>query len=227
MTAYPRTLLVVSADSLRLPEQSRRWAVVRGADPSACDGPVVCRRRQHEVPDDAVWLVVPTSTYREPVEAWGELSECHDQQTQVSVDAVRQDCDDVNNEEYVTRWINSYRWATLAMWTFLGPGVFAVALGFSHLSRWIDGSEAPIAGTAVFWSWYLLTYILVALAALARLGHEAIRAWRWRRREHQQFRTWKGGTDECLIAGDLLRRGPNLRVRQWETYCAGVVPEEQ
>ena len=31
---------------------------------------------------------------------------------------------------------------------------------------------------------------------------------------------WKGGTGECLIMGDLFRRGPNVRLKQWKEYCA-------
>ena len=64
--------LVVNANTLRLRQDSLGCAVLRGADPWAKDGPLVYRSRQKDVPDDAVWLMVPTDDYRVPSPSWGE-----------------------------------------------------------------------------------------------------------------------------------------------------------
>ena len=97
--------LVVDADSLCLPEQSRGWVAVRGADPSSVDVPVVHRRKHKDVPDGAVWLIVPTSAYGPPAAAWGEAAERLDQQTRAPAEAAPPECSDIDNEDYVKRYI--------------------------------------------------------------------------------------------------------------------------
>ena len=79
--------LVVDADTLYLPKQSRGWVAVRGADPSSVDAPVVDRCQYKDVPDGAVWLIVPTSAYCPPAATWGEAAERLDQQTRATIEA--------------------------------------------------------------------------------------------------------------------------------------------
>ena len=120
--------LVVHADTLYLPKQSRGWVAVRGADPSSVDAPVVHRRKQKDVPDGAVWLIVPTSAYCPPAADWEEAAERLDQQTRATIEAAPQDCRDIDNEGYVRHWVNWNRYVTLVIWALLGPGTFVMAI---------------------------------------------------------------------------------------------------
>ena len=214
--------LVVDADTLCLPKQSRGWIAVRGADPSSVDVPVVHRRKHKDVPDGAVWLIVPTSAYCPPAAAWGEMAERLDQQTQAPVEAAPQDCRDIDNEDYVRAWVKRYRIVTLATWAVLGPGVLVLALALAYVS------EALVEWVILLWAWYSLIYFIVSGAACGHLLFETFRVWTWRRRENQAQGDWKGGTDDCLIVGGLLRRGPSLRPKEWAQHCAsvGVVDDE-
>ena len=108
--------LVVDADTLCLPKQSRGWVAVRGADPSSVDAPVVHRLRRKEVPDGAVWLIVPTSAYCPPAADSEEAADRLDPQTRATIEAAPQDCRDIDNEDYVRDWVIWNRMVTLAIW---------------------------------------------------------------------------------------------------------------
>ena len=103
-TAWVRCL-TVNADTLRLPKHAQGCAVVRVADPSASDGSIANRRRQKDVPDDAVWLIVAESDYRQPSPNWGRSPEQHAHQQTVPVRSGPQDCSDVDNDDYVRTWV--------------------------------------------------------------------------------------------------------------------------
>ena len=126
--------LVVNADTLQLPADDPGHAVLRSAEPSQSDGPLAYRSRQQDVPEDAVWLVVPTSNYRSPSVWWGKMCESHHQQTNVAVGAVPQGCDDIDNEDYVRRWVRSYRMATVGLWVMLGPVTWLLVWLFGMLA---------------------------------------------------------------------------------------------
>ena len=66
--------------------------------------------------------------------------------------------------------------------------------------------------------------LVVIASASAALTVQAATARTWRCREGQLRGEWKGGTGECLIMGDLLRRGPSLGPKQWNEYCTDSVP---
>ena len=66
--------------------------------------------------------------------------------------------------------------------------------------------------------------LVVIASASAALTVQAATARTWRCREGQLPGEWKGGTGECLIMGDLLRRGPSLGPKQWNEYCTDSVP---
>lgn len=218
--------LVVDADSLCLPKQSRGWVAVRGADPSSVDVPVVHSREQREVPDGAVWLIVPTSAYCPPAAAWWETSDGLDQQEQTTVEDTPQHCRDIDNEDYVRAWVSRYRIVPLAMWVVLGPGTLLVAVpALVFLVRLSDGSEALIEAGSTIVAWYLICYTVAAGAACGHLLIETLRSWSWQHRERQAKADWKGGTDECLIVGGLLRRGPSLLPKDWKHYCAQVLSQ--
>ena len=215
--------LVVNAGTLRLPQDELGWAVLRGADPWANDGPLVYRSRQKDVPDDAVWLMVPTCNYRLPAPSWGEEPEHHGQQPQVPLEPVRRDCDDANVEDYLGRWVRYYRKLTMAAWTALGLGVPLVVWLLSMPTR-LAGDQAETDEIAMILAAYVLFFVMTAAVALGRLAYESTRAWCWRKRENQELNDWKGGTHECLLLGDLLRRGPDLRSRDWREHAYGAVP---
>lgn len=217
---------VVDADTVCLPKQSRGWAAVRGADPSSVDVAVVDSRKQDDVPDGAVWLIVPTSAYCPPAEAWWKVADHLDQQEQTTVEATPQHCLDIDNEGYIRAWVRRFRRVTLAIWVVLGPSTFVVAvLALAFVERFSAGFETLIETGIAILVWYWLCYVIVAEAACGQLLLETLRAWSWRHRENQAKADWKGGTDECLIVGGLLRRGPILRPEEWNQHCAQTLPQ--
>ena len=217
---------VVDANTPCLPKQSRGWVAVRGADSSSVDVPVVHSRKQEDVPDGAVWLIVPTSAYCPPAEAWWEMTDRFDQQEQAEVEGTPQHCPDIDNEDYVRAWVRRFRSVTLVMWVVLGPFTFVVAvLVLALLEQFSAGFETVIAAGFATLAWYSICYTIVAGAASGQLLLETLRAWSWRHNEKQVRVDWKGGTDECLLVGGLLRRGPNLRPKEWKQHCAQTLSQ--
>ena len=188
-------------------------------------------RRQHkDVPDGAVWLIVPTSAYCPPAAAWGEAAERLDQQTRATIEAAPQDCRGIDNEDYVRDWVKRNRSMTLAIWAVLGPvalvvALLALALTLAFLERLPAASKTFVEVGIVTWGWYSSAYAVVSGVASGHFLHETLRVRTWRRRENQTHSDWKGGTDECLIVGRLLRRGPSLRPKQWEQHCDQALPQ--
>ena len=86
--------------------------------------------------------------------------------------------------------------------------------------------EALAQWESRFYALYITTYLNAVIAVLLYIAYDAARALVWRRREEQRYRDWKGGTDECLIMGALLRRGPSLELKAWKEYCTETVPDE-
>ena len=119
---------------------------------------------------------------------------------------------------------------TLAIWAVLGPGTFVMAilapsLAPAFLERLPAAFETFIEVGIVTWVWYTRCLRGVAGFACAQLLFETLTVRAWRRRENQAYSDWKGGTDECLVVGRLLRRGPSLRPKQWEQHCAQALPQ--
>ena len=221
--------LVVDANTLYLPKQSRGWVAVRGADPSSVDAPVVHRRKQKDVPDGAVWLIVPTSAYCSPAADWEEAAERLDQQTRATIEAAPQDCRDIDNEDYVRHCGKWNRKGTLAIWALLGPGTFVMAilalfLAPALLERLPAAYVTFVEVGIMILVWYWSAYAVASGLACAQLLFETFTAWAWRRRENQAHSDWKGGTDECLVVGRLLRRGPSLTPEQWAQHCDQALP---
>ena len=210
----------MNADTLNLPKHVRGHAKLRSTDPASQAGPVVYRSRQMDVPDDAVWLIVPASNYRQPPDEWGDSPERLAQHTQVAVEPPASDCDAVDNDDYVKRWVALYRKTTVVLWAVLRPGVLLIALLFILLENANGQGEASRQLTLVFWVSYLLLYVCAIALASGSVAAQAVTARIWRCREGQMPDEWKGGTGECLIMGDLFRRGPNVRLKQWKEYCA-------
>ena len=64
----------------------------------------------------------------------------------------------------------------------------------------------------------LIMYLLILVAYVVHFVKESARARRWCRREDIPRRDWKGGTSACLVLGSLLRRGPQLRKKDWNRF---------
>ena len=119
-----------------------------------------------------------------------------------------------------------YRMGTVLLWVVLGPVVVGVAWLMSVPGRSHPTDEALAEWESLFYGLYIATYLYAVIAVLLYVAYDAVRALVWRHREEQRYRDWKGGTDECLIMGGLLRRGPALKLRAWKEYCTETVPDE-
>ena len=118
------------------------------------------------------------------------------------------------------------RMGTVLLWAVLGPVVVGVAWLMSLPASSHPADEALAEWESLFYGLYIATYLYAVIAVLPYVAYDATRALVWRRRERQRYRDWKGGTDECLIMGCLLRRGPALGQRAWKEYCIETVPAE-
>ena len=113
---------------------------------------------------------------------------------------------------------------TLTIWTLLGPvalvvALLALSLATAFPERLPAGSVTFVEVGIVAWVWYTSAYAVASGLACAQLLHETFTVRSWRRRENQAHSDWKGGTDECLVVGRLLRRGPSLRPKEWAQHC--------
>ena len=109
---------------------------------------------------------------------------------------------------------------TLAIWALLGPVALVVALlALAFLERLPAASVTFVEVGIVAWVWYTSAYAVVSGLACAQLLDATLTVRVWRRRENQAHSDWKGGTDECLVVGRLLRRGPSLRPKEWAQHC--------
>lgn len=169
---------------------------------------------------------MPAFSYQEPSSTWGQSPEYHDQQQAVPAGYAPEDCGGVDNEPYVRKAAAMFRFGTALLWVVLGPAVVGVAWLMS-IPSWRHSADEALAEWERLLYWlYITTYLYAVIAALLYVAYDAARALVWRRREEQRYRDWKGGTDDCLIVGSLLRRGPTLEQRAWKEYCAGTIPRE-
>ena len=97
--------------------------------------------------------------------------------------------------------------------------ILALSLAPAFLERLPAASVTFVEVGIVAWVWYSRAYAVVSGLACAQLLLETLTVRAWRRRENQAHSDWKGGTDECLVVGRLLRRGPSLRPKEWAQHC--------
>ena len=73
-----------------------------------------------------------------------------------------------------------------------------------------------------------MTYLYAVIAVLLYAAYDAARGLRLASSGRAEVPRLAGaGTDECLIMGGLLRRGPTLEQRAWKEYCADTIPREK
>ena len=204
--------IVVNAYTLHLVKGDPHAVVLLTADPLSLEEPNVHRRKQKDVPADALWLIVPTSNYRAPSTIWGQMPERHNHQT-MPIDPDTQESDDIDYEAIVKERRTDQRAIRIALWLYLGlcvPGFFWLYVTLiPHLSL-------PIMAFVV---WFVV-FANALVAALLYLAFAAFRAWRWRRRDDQTRRTWQSRTAECLSMGAMLRFGPFFSKEEWREYYA-------
>ena len=231
-TAWVRCM-VVDTDQMDLPKGDYGKVALASADPLAHNGPTSYRLRQKNVPDDALWLVSIDSSHTEPCANWGQNHESVESLPLPSTQEVRGDEDCGILEDDIDRLLRGTRIGTLLVWILLGPGVVLLmvvvtALVFLTLtisrleffaftiSSRADPIIYTILGTAgAIWT---ATYLSALVFYLLHLGGESVRGRWWSHRESRPLRAWKGGTQECLIMGSLLRRGSFLRQKDWRHH---------
>ena len=206
--------IVVNSNTLQREEGDPHAAVIRTADPLSVEGPTVRRRRQKDVPADALWLIVPTSNYRAPSKSWGQMPECHNNQTMPTY-PMTEESDDTEIREDVKKRKAELRALRFGMWIHFGlfvPGFFWLHTKlFPHFSfpDW------------AFVVWFVI-YVTALIATVARLIVAAIKACCWRCRDGQTSSNWQSRTEECFIMGAVLRNGPLFSAKEWKEYYAHV-----
>ena len=111
--------IVVNSNTLQREEGDPHAVVIRTADPLSVEGPTVRRRRQKDVPADALWLIVPTSNYRAPSKSWGQMPECHNNQTMPTY-PMTEESDDTEIREDVKKRKAELRALRFGMWIHFG-----------------------------------------------------------------------------------------------------------
>ena len=231
-TAWVRCM-VVDTDQMDLPKGDYGKFAMASADPLAHNGSTSYRLRQKNVPDDAIWLISIDSSHTEPCSNWGQTPESVESPPLPTTQEVHKDEDCDNLEHEIDRLLRRSRIGTLLVWLFLGPGVVLLmavvtvlvflTLTISHLEFFaftISSRADPIIYTilgAVGAIW-IVTYLYALVFYLLSLAQESIRGRWWSRRESRPLRAWKGGTQECLIMGSLLRRGSFLQKKDWKHH---------
>ena len=206
--------IVVDSNTLQREEGDPHAAVIRTADPLSVEGPTVHQRKQKEVPADALWLIVPESKYLAPSKSWGQMPECHNNQT-MPTDPITEKSDDTDIRQYVKKRKASLWIARFVMWFYFGvfvPGSFGL---YTKLTSQFSLPEIA------FVVWYAV-YFTALTATVARLIVTAIKACCWRCRDGQTRRTWQSRTQECLFMGTPLRFGPLFSEKEWKEYYAHV-----
>ena len=206
--------IVVNSNTLQREEGDPHAAVIRTADPLSVEKPTVHRCQQKEVPADALWLIVPASNYRAPSKSWGQMPECHNNQT-VPTDPITDDSDDTDIRQCVKKRKADLRIARFVMWIYFGvfvPGSFGL---YTKLTPQLSLPEIA------FVVWFAV-YFTAGIAAVARLIVAAIRACCWRCRDGQTSSNWQSRTEECLFMGAVLRFGPFFSEKEWKEYYAHV-----
>ena len=209
--------LVVNPYTLSLPKDRIGWCGVHSADPIVCNGPTVYRSKHKDVPDDAMWLIVPDPDHSPPLSVWGQQPhryECHPFQMALRVWALDERAGDNTQQQTLRR---SRRKIIAALWTVFGPGMIVfmmLAASTSLLTQPTVDRELLIGGPLL----YLLAYLSALAASLFSLGWRTTQRRSWTRRESQALDEWTGGTTDCLTAGTLLRRGLAPRRQDWASY---------
>ena len=221
-TAWVRCM-VVDTDQMDLPKGDYGKVAMASADPLAHNGSTSYRLRQKNVPDDAIWLISIDSSHTEPYASWSQNPELVESLPLPTTQEIREDEDCDILEDDIDRILRATRIGTLLVWILLGPGVvllMAVVTGLELFALTISGRVESVFYTilSTVGAIWIVTYLYALMSYLLYLGRESVRGHWWSHRESRPSRAWKGGTQECLIMGSLLRRGSFLRQKDWRHH---------
>ena len=221
-TAWVRCM-VVDTDQMDLPKGDYGKVALASADPLAHNGSTSYRLRQKNVPDDALWLISIDLNHTEPCASWGQTPELVESLPLPSTQEIREDEDCDILEDDIDRILCGTRIGTLLVWILLGPGVvllmaIVTVLGFFALTISGGGESVFYTILSSAGAIWIVTYLYALVSYLLYLGLESVRGCWWSHRESRPLRAWKGGTQECLIMGSLLRRGLFLRQKDWRHH---------
>ena len=237
-TAWVRCM-IVDTEQMDFPKGDYGKVAMASADPLTHNGSTSYRLRQKDVPDDALWLISIDSSHPEPCSNWDQTPELVESLPLPTTQEIREDEDSGNLEDDIDKMLRGTHIGTLLVWILLGPGavlVLAVVTVLGFLTLTISRLEffAPtislradpifytILGTVgVIW---IVTYLYALVSYLLYRARESVRGRWWSHRESRPLRAWKGGTQECLIMGSLLRRGSFLRQKDWRHHGQAEFP---
>lgn len=209
--------LVVDSFGVRLPTGEFGTLVISNTDPLEHDGPIAYCERLVDVSPHAIWLISATSVLPSPCANWGRTAELIEAHSLPAAQELPPDTGCDHAEDYVARVLRQFRHARVFAVLYLGPFVALSLYALWWLVRATGQPGVVFRVLVVSGTVWLTVYCVVLAPYLGYLLTETIRGCRWRKREGMTTREWKGGTLKCLIVGNLMRQGPLLLGKDWDS----------
>ncbi|WP_419932221.1 hypothetical protein [Candidatus Poriferisodalis sp.] len=222
--------LVVDALVTEYADQPCGRLTLRQYSPLLDGSPTVYSRVRRLVPDNAIWLVVPVTTCREPTSLWGHLEERFALADAMPDEPAGEHLSDSSIEQEMRRRLKRHRRVRFAIWFILSFG----ASGFLLLRQttiryamprgagnWDLAVYVLNSGLILLLSLGIAAYLWIAAYAIVDLCWESIIGLWWCRREaqtrtadkaaflsrHGDGPRWNGGTTKCRLFLGLAARG--------------------
>ena len=213
--------LVVDSFRVSLPTGESGTLIIPTGDPLEHDGPIAYCERLEDIPPHAIWLISATSVLPSPCANWGRNAELIEAHSLPAAQETPHDNGCEHADDYVARVLRQFRHARVFAVLYLGPFValslYALLWLFRATGQPGIVSRVLVVSATVWFSVYSAVLVLYAGYLLT----ETIRECRWRKREGMKTKEWKtewrGGTLKCLIVGNLMRRGPLLLGKGWDS----------
>ena len=222
--------LVVDALETKCADQPRGHLTLRQSSPLLDGSPTAYSCVGKLVRENAIWLVVPVTSYREPTSLWGHLEERFALADAMPDEPAGEHPSDSSVGHEMRRRLKRYRRVRFAIWFILSFG----AAGFLLLRQTAIRYAVPRGsgnwdlavylldrGLIWFLSFGIAAYLWIAAYAIVDLCWESIIGQWWCRKEaqtrtarsatalsrHGDGPRWNGGTSKCLLFLGLAARG--------------------
>ena len=210
--------LIVDSYTLNLPKGKTGTFAIANADPLMCDTPLSFCAQVSDIPLDAIRLVCPSTDFPTPSSNWGrgaELVESYPLHAAQS-DSLQSACG--HTDEYVTGELKRLRDARICALAVSGALGTVYLFGLWWWYRLVEQPADVFPDFRVSVIVLVSCYVTIYVPYVFHFAKEFARATIWCRREGMSRRDWNGGTSACLAVGSLLRRGPQLRKKDWNRF---------